>query len=131
MLNESRPLSFTAFALRMNKFPLLEAVLKPVSKSKCPPVCEDESPERKSISPPVPESPLPTVKWIEPPRPLVLAPLPIEIVPLFPKEVVPELNTSSPLTPDTPLFAVLIEICPEVVLAPSPLAIARCPPVLP
>ena len=55
---------------------------------------------------------------IDPALPLVAAPEPIEIEPLEPELVVPELNTSTPLTPAAPAFAVLIVIAPLVVAMP-------------
>jgi hypothetical protein len=49
---------------------------------------------------------------IAPALPPVAAPVPIEIEPLVPELDVPELKTSTPLTPLSPLFAVRIVIAP-------------------
>ena len=81
------------------------------------------SPALKLNVPPAPLSPVPTDTLIAPPLPLVAAPLPTEIDPLLPELDVPELNTSRPLTPVTPAFAVLIEIAPLVLDDPAPLLI--------
>jgi hypothetical protein len=49
--------------------------------------------------------------------------------PLLPSLAVPELKTRRPLTPDTPLFAVLMKMDPLVDAVPSPDKMASAPPV--
>merc|ERR1719453_1103012 len=66
---------------------------------------------------------------IAPPVPPVAAPDAIEIEPLVPELVVPELKTNRPLTPFAPAFAVLIVIAPLVVAVPSPVLMSIWPPV--
>ena len=51
---------------------------------------------------------------IDPALPLVAAPEPIEIVPVEPELDVPELNTSTPLTPFAPALALRIVMAPLV-----------------
>ena len=63
------------------------------------------------------------------PLPRVAAPLPIEIEPLVPELLVPELNTNTPLTPVAPAFALLIVIEPLVLAIPAPVVIPTAPPV--
>ncbi|MEC8428447.1 MAG: hypothetical protein VXZ35_08475, partial [Pseudomonadota bacterium] len=64
-----------------------------------------------------------------PPRPPVAAPEPRYRAPLFPLLADPELNTSRPLTPFVPAFALRIEITPLLVAVPSPLSKLSAPPV--
>ena len=65
----------------------------------------------------------------EPAFPVVAAPEPIEIDPVEPELDVPELNTSTPLTPLSPALAVLIVIAPLVLEMPSPVLTPIAPPV--
>ena len=51
---------------------------------------------------------------IDPALPLVAAPDPIEIVPVEPELDVPELKTSTPLTPLAPALALRIVMAPLV-----------------
>ena len=66
---------------------------------------------------------------IAPALPLVAAPVPMEIEPLLPELVVPELNTSTPLTPVAPALAVLMLIAPLLLAMPAPLLTPTAPPV--
>ena len=50
--------------------------------------------------------------------------------PLFPAFDVPVLNTSIPLDPDAPEFALRITMLPLVDAVPSPLCTLRAPPVV-
>ena len=50
----------------------------------------------------------------DPALPPVAAPEPIEIVPVLPELDVPELNTSTPLTPFAPALALRIVMAPLV-----------------
>ena len=65
----------------------------------------------------------------DPPFPLVAAPEPIEIDPLLPELLVPELNTSTPLTPVAPAFALRIVIAPLLLVIPAPPTTPTAPPV--
>jgi hypothetical protein len=53
----------------------------------------------------------------------------MEMDPEVPELVVPELNTSTPLTPFSPAFAVLIVIAPLVLDTPDPESTSIAPPV--
>merc|ERR1740138_178641 len=64
-----------------------------------------------------------------PPRPPPTLPEPTNSAPLLPLFDEPELNTSRPLTPDVPAFAVRIEITPLLVAVPSPLSRLSAPPL--
>ena len=66
---------------------------------------------------------------IDPALPVVAAPEPIEIEPVLPELDVPELKTSTPLTPLSPAFAVLIVMAPLVLAMPCPLLTPIAPPV--
>jgi hypothetical protein len=61
--------------------------------------------------------------------PPVAPPLPIEIDPLLPDDVVPELKLNTPLTPAVPAFALRITIAPLDVSTPIPEVISIHPPV--
>ena len=61
--------------------------------------------------------------------PLVDAPLPTLMDPEDPELDVPELNTSTPLTPFAPALAVRMTMAPLVVATPRPLVILTAPPV--
>ena len=52
------------------------------------------------------------------------------MAPELPELVVPELNTSMPLTPAVPALADLMLTMPDVVAVPSPDAMLTVPPVL-
>jgi hypothetical protein len=65
---------------------------------------------------------------IEPALPVVAAPEPIEIDPVLPELVVPELKTSTPLTPFSPALAVLIVIALLVLAMPWPVLTPTAPP---
>ena len=56
-------------------------------------------------------------------------PEPTDRVPLLPPFAEPELNTSRPLTPAEPAFAVRIDITPLLVAVPSPLSRLSEPPL--
>jgi len=60
----------------------------------------------------------------------VAAPEPKETSPLLPPLALPELNTSMPLTPDTPALKLRIETMPLLLAVPSPLPMLTAPPVL-
>ena len=62
-------------------------------------------------------------------RAAVAAPDPISTSPLAPELDVPELNTSIPLTPVEPAFAVRRKTSPLDVASPSPLNTATLPPL--
>jgi len=49
--------------------------------------------------------------------------------PLFPALALPELNTSMPLTPETPAFMLRMFTMPLLVAVPSPLERLNAPPV--
>jgi hypothetical protein len=51
------------------------------------------------------------------------------MAPELPDEVVPVLNTSAPLAPDTPAFALRTLTIPELVAVPSPVPALMVPPV--
>ena len=61
--------------------------------------------------------------------PAVAAPEPIEIDPLLPELLVPELNNNTPLTPVAPAFALRIVIAPLLVAMPAPPTTPTAPPV--
>ena len=65
----------------------------------------------------------------DPPLPPVAAPDPIEIEPLLPELDVPELNTSTPLTPVAPALALRIVIAPLLLVMPAPPTTPTAPPV--
>lgn len=56
--------------------------------------------------------------------------MPIFLVPLFPVDVPPVLNNSTPLLPLPPLLALAKMIDPLLDIVPSPLTMQSCPPVL-
>ena len=64
-----------------------------------------------------------------PPRPPVDTPDPRYRAPLFPSLAEPELNTSRPLAPVAPEFALRTAITPLLVDVPSPLSMLTDPPV--
>jgi hypothetical protein len=66
---------------------------------------------------------------ILPALPAVADPVPIEIDPVLPELDVPELKTSTPLTPKFPALAVLIVIAPLVLAMPWPVLTPTAPPV--
>ena len=72
----------------------------------------------------------PTEIEISPPSPPAAVPVPIDKDPELPLDVVPELNTSTPLIPAVPASGVLIVIEPELVDVPAPETTDTCPPVL-
>jgi len=67
--------------------------------------------------------PDPTVTDIDPPRPPSDDPDPTYNSPLLPELLVPVLITTRPLTPETPLLDVNINMEPLVVLLPYPVSI--------
>ena len=73
--------------------------------------------------------PLPTVILKAPDFPPVAAPVPMEIEPELPELDVPELNTSTPLTPVAPAFALRIVIAPLELATPAPELTPTAPPV--
>merc|ERR1711981_154866 len=86
-------------------WPLLVAVPSPEPMLRSPPVCTVLRPLYASKNPPDPLVPLPDTIKIEPLRPAVAAPVPRISDPELPEDVVPVLNTSAPLAPDTPALA--------------------------
>ena len=74
---------------------------------------------------------LPTVSAMAPPWPPVAVPVPIEMLPELPDDVVPELNTIAPLMPLLPALSDLIVTDPLDVDDPNPEATATAPPVAP
>ena len=123
-LNTSRPLTpvVPAFALRIEITPLLVAVPSPLSILTDPPVGAVLRPESKlrahafclvTVTPEI---------FTMPPRPPIAAPEPMISPPLFPAFDVPVLNTSIPLDPDAPEFALRITMLPLVDAVPSPLS---------
>ena len=87
------------------------------------------SPADSTIWPPAPEVPVPTVIETAPPRPPVATPDPMYSAPVLPPLDVPDEKTSLPLEPESPEFAVRMVIAPLDVDVPSPVAMARAPPV--
>ena len=77
-------------------------------------------PARSSMLPPVPVRPLPTLMPMAPALPAVDAPVPMAMYPELPSVVVPELNVSSPLTPDSPAFTLFTVTEPLDVFSPYP-----------
>jgi len=67
---------------------------------------------------------------ISPPSPPDAVPVPIDIEPDAPSDVVPVLNISSPLTPLPPAFNVRINILPLDLSVPYPDCNEIVPPVL-
>ena len=67
--------------------------------------------------PPAPLAPLPAVTLTRPPRPPTAEPDPTSNDPLLPELDVPELNTSMPLDPAVPAFALRITMLPLLVAA--------------
>ena len=100
--------------------PLEVCVPSPPCTTTAPPVASVDRPAAKRNSPPAPLVPLPTPMRIAPPRPAVAAPVPMRTTPLLPVLELPELNTSRPVAPETPEFALLMTIEPLVVAVPSP-----------
>jgi hypothetical protein len=64
-----------------------------------------------------------------PPLPVVAELDPMDTDPVLPELEVPELNTSTPLTPLSPEFAVRTVIVPVVLAIPCPVVIEMAPPV--
>jgi len=113
----------------MLKVPLLDLEPSPVASVRLPPVVSVLSPANILTPPPDPLNPLPTASKIDPPRPPDDDPEPTYKAPLLPRLAVPELNTSKPLTPLVPAFAVRILRSPLLVLDPEPLTSVIIPPV--
>jgi hypothetical protein len=120
-LNVNKPLtpSVPWIAERMSMAPLEVDPPSPLVKVTAPPVRTVLSPALTSTPPPEMLSvTLPTANLTCPPFPLIALPDPIDTEPVLPEEEVPELNTSSPLTPLVPEFDVVIVIAPLVVDVP-------------
>ena len=130
-LKTSTPLTpvSPAFDVRIVIAPLEAALLEPLARAIAPPVATPLSPAVSVTMPPAPLLPLPTVMLIVPPLPPVAVPLPIEMEPDEPEFAVPELNTSTPLTPASPALEVRIVIAPLVLAMPCPLSMPMEPPV--
>jgi len=111
------PLS-PAFGVHMIASPLDVAEPKPVATSTAPPLDTVDSPENTRKSPPSPVSPAPTVTRMDPPFPLVARSVPIEMLPLLPTLVDPELKLSRPDTPLLPALNVLVVMEPLEVVEP-------------
>ena len=76
------------------------------------------SPALMQMLPPSLTSPLPTTKEIDPPFPAVADPVVTRTRPLLPVLVVPEQNSSDPLTPISPAFAEATDTMPLDVAVP-------------
>ena len=110
----------------------------------CPLLDPDPSPPLTVIRPPVadvlrpalvlnldatPLVPLPTATTTPPPRPTVAIPDPTWTAPVLPIFDEPALNTSNPLAPLVPAFALRIATPPLLVAAPSPDVTNAAPPL--
>jgi hypothetical protein len=111
------PLS-PALAVRMTTAPLDVAMPWPPTIPTAPPVRTVLSPDATVIAAPAPLLPLPTVMLMAPPLPPVAASEPMETDPVVPELEMPELKTSTPLTPAAPALAERIVTAPLDVAIP-------------
>ena len=117
-----------AFAVRKNTSPLEVPTPSPPNATTLPPVDAELEPADTNTPPPD-KVPDPPVKLTRPARPAVEALVPSISAPLLPVFDVPELNTSIPLAPPAPPFALRITTLPLLVCVPSPLINTSEPPV--
>jgi hypothetical protein len=119
-LNTSTPLvpAIPEFDDLIVRAPLVVAVPWPATMPTAPPVWTVLSPDATVIKLPTPLMPVPTVMLIAPPLPPVAAPEPMETDPVVPELDVPELKTSTPLTPAAPALAERIVTAPLDVAMP-------------
>ena len=117
VLNVSSPLTpfVPAFNVRRKTLPLDRILLYPLRIDIDPPVALMSPyvlPANNDRWPPSSVLPSPTLIVISPPFPPDADPVPIDIDPDDPDDVVPVLNVSSPLTPVVPAFNVRRKILP-------------------